>query len=94
MSGDTEKNPHFDSLFKSFTDALPHNLLTLQEDLEKNLRAALNSAFVRMDLVTREEFDVQARLLARTRMRLEKLEKQVARLEGQENPSFDRADRT
>jgi len=51
------------------------------QDLEKNLRAALTAAFTRLNLVTREELEVQAAVLARTRARLEVLEKQVAELE-------------
>jgi hypothetical protein len=51
------------------------------KDLEKNLRATLSAFFTRLDLVTREEFDVQAKVLARTRERLEQLEARVAELE-------------
>jgi len=50
-------------------------------DLEKNLRALLASAFSRLDLVTREEFDVQREVLARTRARLQELEAKLAELE-------------
>jgi len=50
-------------------------------DLEKNLRALLASAFGRLDLVTREEFDVQREVLARTRARLQELEAKLAELE-------------
>ena len=50
-------------------------------DIEKNLRAVLQSAFARLDLVTREEFDVQQAVLLRTREKLEALEKKVAELE-------------
>ena len=50
-------------------------------DLEKNLRALLASAFGRLDLVTREEFDVQREVLARTRARLVELEAKLAELE-------------
>lgn len=50
-------------------------------DLERNLRAMLGSAFARLDLVSREEFDIQREVLARTRTRLTELEKQVAALE-------------
>ena len=53
----------------------------LAEEVEKNLRAALTAALARLDLVTREELDVQVAVLARTRARLEELEKQVAELE-------------
>lgn len=51
------------------------------KDLERNLRAMLTSAFSRLDLVTREEFDVQREVLARTRAKLEALEARVAELE-------------
>jgi len=54
---------------------------TPAKDVEKNLRALLASFFARLDLVTREEFDVQARLLARSREQLSALESQVAELE-------------
>ena len=50
-------------------------------DLEKNLRALLASAFSRLDLVTREEFDVQREVLARTRAKLQELEAKLAELE-------------
>ncbi len=50
-------------------------------DLEKNLRALLASFFSRLDLVTREEFDVQREVLARTRAKLQELEAKVAELE-------------
>jgi ubiquinone biosynthesis accessory factor UbiK len=53
-------------------------------DLEKNLRALLASAFGRLDLVTREEFDVQREVLARTRARLQELEAKLAELEGRQ----------
>ena len=50
-------------------------------DLEKNLRALMQSALGRLDLVTREEYDVQREVLARARARLEELEAKVAELE-------------
>ena len=51
------------------------------KDVEKNLRALLASFFARLDLVTREEFDVKARLLARAREQINELEKRVTELE-------------
>ena len=51
------------------------------QDVQRNLRAAMGSALQRMDLVTREEFDVQAAVLARTREKLEALEQRVAEFE-------------
>jgi len=53
------------------------------KDIEKNLRAVMNAAFTKLDLVTREEFDVQAKVLARTRERLAELETRVAALEAE-----------
>jgi BMFP domain-containing protein YqiC len=50
-------------------------------DLDKNLRTLLASFFARLDLVTREEFDVQRQVLLRTREKLERLEARVAELE-------------
>ena len=51
------------------------------KDIEKNLRALLSSAFSRLDLVTREEFDVQQEVLGRTRDKLQQMEARVAALE-------------
>lgn len=50
-------------------------------DVEKNLKAVLSGAVAKLDLVTREEFDIQARVLLRTREKLEALEARVAELE-------------
>ncbi len=57
-------------------------------DLEKNLRATLTALFAKLDLVTREEFDVQAQVLARTREKLAELEMRLAKLE---NPTVEPA---
>ena len=70
-----------DDLGKRFTEAMPAGLRQMQGDIEKNVRATMQSVFTKMDLVTREEFDVQQAVLARTRARLEALEQQVAELE-------------
>lgn len=51
------------------------------KDIEKNMRALLTQGFAKLDLVTREEFDVQALVLARTREKLEALEARVMELE-------------
>jgi len=72
-------NPqNIEQVLDSLRRAVPGGL---GQEVEKNLRAALTAALVRLDLVTREELDVQAAVLARTRARLEELEKQVAELE-------------
>lgn len=54
------------------------------KDIEKNLKAMLNQGFSKLDLVTREEFDVQMQVLAKTRAKLEALEARVAELESQQ----------
>lgn len=53
-------------------------------DLEKNLRALMQSALGRLDLVTREEYDVQREVLLRARAKLEELEARIAELEGRQ----------
>ena len=72
-----------DDIARRVTNAMPPAAKSLQQDLEKNLRATMQSVLSRMDLVTREEFDVQSKVLARSRAKLEQLEKQVAALEAQ-----------
>lgn len=56
-------------------------------DIEKNVRALLMQGFAKLDLVTREEFDVQAEMLARARQQLTALEARVAALEAQRHPA-------
>jgi BMFP domain-containing protein YqiC len=70
-----------DDLTDRLVGLLPKGVVEMQKDVEKNVRAMLQSTFAKMDLVTREEFDIQSAVLARTREKLEKLEKQVAELE-------------
>ncbi|AKC69281.1 MULTISPECIES: accessory factor UbiK family protein [Pandoraea] len=59
------------------------------KDIERNVKSLLGQGFTKLDLVTREEFDVQAQVLARTREKLEALEKRVAELEGQRSEAQD-----
>ncbi len=73
---------HLDDLARTLMDSLPKGLMSLQADAQKNVSAALQASLQRMNLVTREEFDVQTAVLARTREKLERLEAQVAELEG------------
>jgi BMFP domain-containing protein YqiC len=84
----------FDDLARRLSNALPTGVKDLQEDMEKNLRAVLQASLSKLDLVTREEFDVQTRVLARTREKLDKLEKSITALEMQStgsvgNPHID-----
>ncbi|MEE8387463.1 MAG: accessory factor UbiK family protein [Acidiferrobacterales bacterium] len=76
----TSKKQTIDGLMSAISDILPKNP---RQELEKNLRATLSSTLDHMQLVTREEFDVQQAVLARTREKLEQLEKLVAELEQQ-----------
>jgi ubiquinone biosynthesis accessory factor UbiK len=71
----------FDELSKRFIEGLPSGLRSMQEDLEKHFRAQLQGFFEKLNLVTREEFDVQAQVLARTRVKVEALEQQLAAIE-------------
>ena len=68
----------FDQISGAVRSALPTGLAA---DAEKNLRAALRSVFERLELVSREELEVQEAVLTRTRERLERLEQLVAELE-------------
>ena len=71
----------FDDLAKKITGLLPSSVLQLQQDLESNIKALLQNTLSKMNLVTREEFDVQEALLQRTREKLDKLEKLLQELE-------------
>ena len=76
-----ENKNTFDDLAKKITDLLPGNfqqVQQVQQDLESNIKALLQSSLSKMNLVSREEFDVQSALLARTREKLDQLEKQLA----------------
>lgn len=68
-------------LIDQLADAVRQVLPGLGQDVQQHLRAALVARLSRLDLVTREEFEVQQAVLARTRALLERLEKQVAALE-------------
>jgi BMFP domain-containing protein YqiC len=70
-----------DDLVRRIAESLPQGMAQLNEDVRRNLKEVISAALSRMDLVTREEFDVQSAVLARTREKLERLEAQVAALE-------------
>ena len=74
---------NLDDLAQKLAGSLPSGLQILKQDMERNLRATLEAGMARLDLVTREEFDVQSAVLARTREKLQRLEAQVAELEKQ-----------
>ena len=70
-----------DDITAKLSRLLPADLSTLKADFENNVRATLQGVFQKLDLVTREEFDVQVDLLARTREKLHQLEQQLQKLE-------------
>lgn len=75
-------NPsQLESVAKKIADAIPQGIGAVPEGVQSQVKAILSSSFEKMDLVSREEFDVQKGVLAKTRAKLEALEKQVAELE-------------
>ena len=75
-------DPRFlDDLAKRFAAAVPPQLAALRDDLEANFKSVLQAGLAKLELVTRQEFDAQAGVLARTRAKLEALEQRLAGLE-------------
>lgn len=70
------------TLVDQLSDALPSHLGTFKKDFEKNCQQILAKAFAKFDLVTRDEFDTQTKVLLRTRKKLEELEAHLNTLEG------------
>jgi BMFP domain-containing protein YqiC len=68
---------------------MPDSLRALQKDMDQNFKAILQSGLARFDLVTREEFDVQAAVLRRTREKIEKLEHRLAQIEAETSGEAD-----
>ncbi len=75
-------NP-IDDLARRLSTLVPPGLREGREELQQNFKAVLQSGLSKLDLVTREEFEVQRAVLLRTRARLEELERTVAELEAQ-----------
>lgn len=77
-----------DNLANRLAAALPSGMKEIKQDAEKNFRAILQGAFAKLNLVTREEFDVQSAALNRTHAKVQEMERQVreleARLQGKE----------
>lgn len=68
-------------IVSKITASLPPGVKQVPQDIEQNIRCILQAGFEKMDLVTREEFDAQMKVLARTREKLETLEKQLVKLQ-------------
>lgn len=75
-----------DNIADRIANAIPPGLNNFKDDMEKNVHALLQSALSKLDLVSREEFEVQKAVLAKTRAKLDDLEKRVAELEQQLKP--------
>ena len=75
------KPGEIEDFIQQFLRLLPRDLSRSREDFEKVARASLNATFSRMNLVTREEFDIQSQLLSNTRAALDELEKKITSLE-------------
>ena len=78
----------FDDISNTLGKLLPPGVSDMKDDFEQNAKATLQSALGKLDLVTREEFDVQTQVLLNTRKQLKMLEERIALLEGNE-PSSD-----
>jgi BMFP domain-containing protein YqiC len=76
-----------DDLARRLAESMPEGLKVLREDLSRGFRSTLETGLGRLDLVTREEFDVQAAVLARTRAKLDALATRVAELEATAAPT-------
>jgi len=74
--------PKIDEIVRRLVESVPPGIRAVQQDLENNFRAVLRSSLTKLDLVSRDEFDAQMRVLERTRARLEELERKVAAMEG------------
>ncbi len=72
---------YFDDLSKRLADSVPESLKTFGREMEANFKAVLQAQLGKLDLVNRQEFDVQAALLERTTARLKELEERLKALE-------------
>ncbi|WP_411852469.1 ubiquinone biosynthesis accessory factor UbiK [Stenotrophomonas sp. LGBM10] len=75
---------HLDDLARRLSDMVPPGLRQSREELQATFKTALQAGLGKLDLVTREEFDVQRAVLLKTREKLEALEKVVAELEARD----------
>ena len=70
-----------DDLARQISEAIPAGVKGMQEDVQKNIHTLLQGTLAKLDLVTREEFDAQSQVLARTREKLQQLEQLLTELE-------------
>jgi len=75
------KDSIFQRLARELCDTLPSQLKEAKKDIEKNFHLLLKNTFNKLEIVTREEFDIQTKVLARSRKKIESLEAQIKALE-------------
>jgi ubiquinone biosynthesis accessory factor UbiK len=69
-----------DEIARKLFAALPSSLQTIEKDIQEQFKEILQSAFAHLDIITREEFDVQSKVLARTRDKLDHMQNQIESL--------------
>lgn len=74
-----------ENLARTLADSVPEGLRSVREDLENNFRSVLRASLSKLDLVTREEFEVQEAVLLRTREKLEALQERLETIENQDS---------
>jgi BMFP domain-containing protein YqiC len=74
-------NESIENIARKLAEAVPEGLRAVREDLENNFRSVLSASLSKLDLVTREEFEVQEAVLAKTRQKLEALEARLNEIE-------------
>lgn len=87
-------NESIDRLAKTLADTVPKGLRSVRDDLEKNFQSVLKSGLGKLDLVTREEFEVQEEVLVRTREKLEALESRLEKMESKPATKKTKAKKT
>lgn len=84
------KRDFLKNLASQLCQSFPGHLGTLQKDASKHFHHVLSQAFSKLDLVTREEFDAQTKVLGRTRKKLEELQEEVTKLEKKSHGKRDK----
>ena len=72
---------HFEDMAKKFSDLMPEGVKSFQKDFEEQVKKIMQQTFAKMDLVTKDEFEVQQQVLLKTRQKVEMMEEKVKILE-------------
>lgn len=80
-----KKNQILDELFSKIMNFIPEKIHNFNNEFENNLKTLLNTSFERLELVTREEFDIQKEVLLKTRKKLDYLERKINELVSEED---------